>query len=116
VRYGRYLTFLLTVQAPDGSGLNEEGEAIQGKMYTETSLFRIVALLDQLITLSSVSAEGYSIAQKFFDPENLRQIIELSVETTTQNQILIQKILQHIMRLGLPQEILDESVKLAGRQ
>lgn len=43
----------------------------------------------------------------------MKHLIELSVESSTQNQLLVQKALQVILSLDLPQEILDESVKLA---
>lgn len=51
--------------------------------------------------------------QNFTNPNSLKHLIELSVETSTQNQILIQKTLQVILSLDLPQEVLDESVRLA---
>lgn len=93
-RFNRYLTFLLTVQAPDGSDKDKADDGqIEGSMYTEASLFRIIKLLDQMITISQVSDQGYQIVQNFSNPENLRHIIELAVEASTQNQILIQKIL-----------------------
>ena len=93
-RFNRYLTFLLTIQASDGSEKDKADDCqIEGSMYTEASLFRIIKLLDQMITISQVSDQGYQIVQNFSNPENLRHIIELAVEASTQNQILIQKIL-----------------------
>ena len=84
-------------------------------MYTETSLFRIVKALDQIISLSMERQEGLNIIQKLSNPECLKHIIELSVEASTQNQILIQKILQNILKLDLPQQILDTAVKQAQK-
>ena len=85
-------------------------------MYSETSLFRILKSLEQLIAFSQLSSEGYQIVQKFSNPQNLKHIIEMSVESSMSNQILIQKIFQQIIKLDLPKSILDESVRLAQQQ
>ena len=58
-------------------------------MFSETSLFRILKALDQLIALSEVSSEGYQIIRSFSNPENLKHIIQLSIESSITNQILI---------------------------
>ena len=82
-------------------------------MFTETSLFRIIKQLDLLATLSGDSEESYQIVQRFSDPSNLKNIIELTVEASPQNQIVVQRILQQILRLDLPQQILDQAVDMA---
>ena len=82
-------------------------------MYSETSLFRILRTLDQMISMSLQGAEGFEIIQRFSDPNNLKFLIELSVDASPRNQIMIQKMLQSIVKLNLPQEVLDEATKLA---
>jgi len=99
----------------DASQLDELPK-IEGQMFTETSIFRAIKLLDQLATLFGESEEGYQIVQRFSDPYNLRNLIELSIEALPQNQIVVFRILQHILRLGLPQEILDQAVNMAKQQ
>ena len=60
----------------------EEDEKIEGTMFSEISLFVIIKNLDQLISLSTASQEGYSIVQRFSNPENLKHLMELAVETS----------------------------------
>ena len=57
-------------------------------MYSETSLFRILKALDLLVSLSLENNEGYEVVEQFSEPENISQIIELSVEASTYNQIM----------------------------
>lgn len=57
-------------------------------MYSETSLFRILKALDLLVSLSLENNEGYEVVKQFSEPENISQIIELSVEASTYNQIM----------------------------
>ena len=45
-RYTRYLNFLLTVQALEGGAAAEDDNKIEGYMYTDTSLFRIIRSMD----------------------------------------------------------------------
>ena len=40
----------------------------------------------------------------------------MSVEVSSENQIVVQRVLQQILRLDLPREILDQSVVLAKEQ
>ena len=98
---------------PDAGGAKEEEEKLKGEMYTETSLFRILRSLDQLLTLSEASGEGGQIVPRFANPENLKHVIELAVEASVPNQVLVQRILQQIIKLDLPRSILDEAVRLA---
>ena len=56
-----------------------------------------------MISLSLEGSEGFEIIQRFSDPDNLKFLIELSVDTSPRNQVLIQKILQCILKLNLPQ-------------
>ena len=82
-------------------------------MYSETSLFRVLRQLEQMISLSASGSQGFEIIQRFSDPDNLKFLIELSVDTSPRNQILIQRMLQSIIKLNLPPEILDDSTKKA---
>lgn len=94
-RSSRYLNFLMTVKnVSDDKEGPQDFIPIEGTMFTETSLFRTIKLLDQLITLSDSGEEGYQIVQQFSDPENLRHVIELSVEASAENQIVVQRVLQ----------------------
>ena len=69
-----------------------------------------------MISLSLEGSEGFEIIQRFSDPDNLKYLIELSIDTCPRNQILIQKMFQSILKLNLPQSILDDSVRLAQDQ
>ena len=105
------MNFLSTVKNFDdvaaSGGEDLDMHKIEGKMFTETSLFRIIKQLDLLSTLSDESEDSYQIVQRFSNPHNLRNIIELTVEASPQNQIIVLRILQQILKLDLPQEILD---------
>ena len=86
-----YLNFLKAVQQVDNKAPVIEAQIkVEGSMYSESSLFRMVKALDQLISLSSTEGSAaFEVIQQFSNPDNLRHIIELSVEASTQNQILI---------------------------
>ena len=85
VRCRKYLFYLQKVKGAgeDGELSNDESYNVEGRMYTETSLFRIIKALDQIISLSMERQEGLNIIQKFSNPECLKHIIELSVEAST---------------------------------
>ena len=52
--------------------------------------------------------------QRFSNPQDLRLLVELSVEASIANQVIVQKIFQAILKLDIPKEILDEAVRLAA--
>jgi hypothetical protein len=54
-------------------------------MYSETSLFRILRTLEQMVSLSASGSQGFEIIQRFSDPDNLKYLIELSVDTSPRN-------------------------------
>ena len=112
--YLSYLSEFKTIE-DDEQNLRAEFE-VQGHIYSETSLFRILRMLDQMISLSLEGSEGFEIIQRFSDPDNLKFLIELSIDTCPRNQILIQKMFQSILKLNLPQSMLDDSVRLAKNQ
>ena len=85
-------------------------------MYTEASLYRILQVLDQILSLATVGSEGFQVIARLTEPDNLKSLIELSVEASMQNQFLIQRMLQSILKLDLPQEVLDAAVKAASQR
>lgn len=109
--YLEYLQVFKTID-DDEQKLRAEFE-VQGQMYSETSLFRILRTLDQMISLVLEGSEGFEIVEKISDPENLKFLIELSVIAQPRNQVLIQKMIQNILKLNLPHQILDKAVLLA---
>ena len=66
--------------------------------------------MDQLISLAGNATEGFEVVKNFINPSNLQQLIELSVQTSIRNQVLIQKIMQRIIQLDLPKQIYDQAV------
>lgn len=56
-RYNSYLEFIHNLKPFESTGIDEV--PLEGVMYDEQALFRIIRSMDQLITLSEVSAEGY---------------------------------------------------------
>lgn len=61
VRGDRYLDFLSQIKKVDPNAEEEAGAApkVQGHMYTEASLYRILQVLDQILSLATVGTEGF---------------------------------------------------------
>ena len=41
-------------------------------MYSETSLFRVLRTLEQMVSLAASVGTGFEIIQRFSDPDNLK--------------------------------------------
>lgn len=57
----------------------------KGQFYTETSLMRVLIMLDQLINLTITSPVGFEVVKSFANPKNLSQLLELSVQSSIRN-------------------------------
>ena len=117
-RWTEYLDFLTNLkkeeEGADDEEEVEEGEKIEGKMFTNTSLFRLLKNLHLMIVICGSQPDGYLVVQRFSNPHDLRLLVELSVEASLSNQVIVQKIFQAILKLDIPKEILDEAVRLAA--
>ena len=85
----------------------------EGRLYSLTNLYRIVAMLDFFFGLAECSPRALNLVQSVSLPHHLQYLIELSVEGMPQIQIVVQKLFQSMMRLDLPSEVYEEAVTLA---
>ena len=68
---------------------NDPKEPIESQAYTDTSLMRIVVMLDQLISLTTKSPEGLDVLKRLTRANNLQLLIQISVSSSIRNQILV---------------------------
>ena len=60
----------------------EGEERVQEKLYTETSIFRVISMMDTMLSLVEEDRGNFVITDKFLDPNNLKRIVLLSCEAS----------------------------------
>lgn len=82
-------------------------------MYHETFLFKILGMIDFYSSLSRASPASLAFVQKFADPQRLNLLIQLLMGCLTKGKIIILRIIQDLMKLDFPFEILDHAIDVS---
>ena len=63
--------------------------SVPSQPYTETSLMRILIMLDQMVSLVKSSPEGLKVLKSLTKSANLQLLIEISVMSSIRNQTIV---------------------------
>ena len=63
--------------------------SVPSQPYTETSLMRILIMLDQMVSLVKSSPEGLKVLKSLTKSANLQLLIEISVISSIRNQTIV---------------------------
>ena len=68
---------------------DEKKLSVPSQPYTETSLMRILIMLDQMVSLVKSSPEGFKVLKSLTKSANLQLLIEISVNSSIRNQTIV---------------------------
>lgn len=93
-----------------------EDEVVEGSAYSEISLTLIINMMERLVGLSQDSQQSQGVVKFFSNSQNFQLLVELAVTASIGTQIMVQKIIQQLMRLDLPQSTFDDAVTNAAQR
>ena len=75
--------------------------------FSKETILVVLDLIDHFLSLAEGDSPIFFAAEAICEPENLSQLISLSVEASEEIQFRTHRVLQTILRLDVPVEVLN---------
>ena len=82
-------------------------------MFSENTIFKLLAILEYMISLTESVPPLLQYMQSVFLPENLQYLIRLVVESKPKTQQLALRVLQNLLKFDLPAQVYNQAVALS---
>lgn len=86
-----------------------------GQLYSEPFLKRLLRLVEIFTSAAKCSSHPLSMVQRIANPYHISTLFHALLTTSPAIKILILKILQNIIFIGIPHEVFEEAVSIISR-